>query len=527
MNPTHLCALLALSAVHAAAPGAAAQAPATSDPAVEAAATPSEDPIARLGLGAVVARAERGSTLYLALAKGGVAVVDASDPAAPRNVGTLLPGQAVSRLILQDDRLWAIVLSESALAFSLADPSAPVALLPGGARAEALVLAPPAEPTPIADLGAPSASPAAAPAAPAPAAPAVRGRVLEVSGGRVIFEGGTAQGFAAGMHVKVVAQRLVEKPDLKQGGTVEVPSGEVTAVVAVEEVGEARSMAMLGRGDVAEPGDLVEPTDEPLSESLFLPRRAPFHWRLGFMARPFLGVGAPGAYPVGGLVDAWVHYTFEGLPITLSAEVAPMGFAFFSKDVHYPGTFVLGASYVTDYFEIGLGGGALIGAKGPCVVNGSEEPIDNNDDGIPDEYRFVPDGEPECEENNGATFNQMLRLGALDGLHLTWASSIFARPTGFVLGVGRGEIATPVSSRLGLFGAGGVGENGWAFGEIGVRSSFGGTGAPGTVILSASLGVSAVFDGAGERYDDPAGWVYYQRETVVGPAVGFGMEWRL
>ena len=518
-----LGALLAWTALSAAAPRALAQAPAVPDPAAEAAAPAAEDPVSTLGLGAVVARVERGSTLYLALARGGVAVVDASEPASPRLVGTLLPGQAVSRLLLQDERLWAIVLSESALAFSLADPRAPVAVLPGGARAEAIALAPLSEQTPVTEPGA-----ASAPAAPAaPTAPAARGRVVEVSGGRVIFEGGAAQGFAAGMHVQVIAQRLVEKPDLKQGGTVEVPSGEVTAVVAVEEVGEARSMAMLGRGDVVEPGDLVEPSDEPLSESLFLPRRAPFHWRLGFMARPFLGVGAPGAYPVGGLVDAYVHYTFDSLPITLSAEVAPMGFAFFSRDVHYPGTFVLGASYVTDYFEIGLGGGALVGNKGPCVQNGTEEPVDNNDDGVPDEYRFVPDGDPECEENNGATFNQTLRLGALDGLHLTWASSIFARPTGFVLGVGRGEIATPVSSRLGLFGAGGVGESGWAFGEVGVRSSFGGTGAPGSVILSASLGVSAVFDGAGEPVEDPGGWVYYQRETVVGPAVGFGMEWRL
>ena len=47
------------------------------------------------------------------------------------------------------------------------------------------------------------------------------------------------------------------------------------------------------------------------------------------------------------------------------------------------------------------------------------------------------------------------------------------------------------------------------------------------MILSASLGVSAVFDGAGERVEDQLGYAFYQRETVVGPAVGFGMEWRL
>lgn len=519
--PPLLCGLLAASVLGA---PSAARAEPPADPAAVASAPPVGD-LDALGLGPVVARVDRGPISYLALARGGVAVVDRNDPAAPRLATVLLPGQAVSRLLVEGDRLWAIVLSESAQAFSLADPQAPVAALPGSLRGEAVALAPI---TPSAAPSPPVAgSPATPPAAKAPAGPA-RARVLEVSGGRVIFDGGTAQGFAAGMHVKVIAQRLVTKPDLKRGGTVEVPSGEVTAVVAVEELEETRAMAMLGRGDVAAPGDLVESTDEPLSESLFLPRRAPFNWRLGFMARPFLGVGAPGVYPVGGLVDGYVHYTFDALPITLSAEIAPMGFALFANDVHYPGTFVLGASYVTDYFEIGLGGGALVGNAGPCTQEFQEEQIDTDDDGIPDTFRATPVGEPVCEENNGATFNQMLRLGSLDGLHLTWASSIFARSTGFVLGVGRGEIAAPVSSRLGLFGAGGVGESGWAFGEIGVRSLFGGTGAPGTVILSASLGVSAVFDGAGERIEDPiGGYAWYQRETVVGPAVGFGMEWRL
>lgn len=103
----------------------------------------------------------------------------------------------------------------------------------------------------------------------------------------------------------------------------------------------------------------------------------------------------------------------------------------------------------------------------------------------------------------------------MDGLHIAWGSSIFVRsPEGFVFGMGRAELGVPVSSTLGLFAAGGGGENGWGFGEVGVRSFFGGTGAPGTVMLSASLGGAGVFDG-------PA------HENVIGPSVAFGMEWRL
>ena len=49
------------------------------------------------------------------------------------------------------------------------------------------------------------------------------------------------------------------------------------------------------------------------------------------------------------------------------------------------------------------------------------------------------------------------------------------------------------------------------------------------MILSASLGVSAVFDGPGELVEDEFDptFTFFERETVVGPAVGFGMELRL
>jgi hypothetical protein len=51
-------------------------------------------------------------------------------------------------------------------------------------------------------------------------------------------------------------------------------------------------------------------------------------------------------------------------------------------------------------------------------------------------------------------------------------------------------------------------------GEFGVRTALGGAGGRGTVVLSSALGVSGIFDGP-------------SRETVVGPAVSFGAEWRL
>ncbi len=486
---------LVLFAFVAVAPAAIADEPppaaAVAAVAAGAEAPPLVPELTTLGLGPLGAVVRRGDVVYAAPLAGGVVVVDVADPASPRVVRRLLEDRAVSRLLVDGDRLVVVALQEQALSLSLADPTAPTLALPSLSPSSGLVTAP-----------APSAT------TPAPRQ-AARGHVVDVTGGRVVFDGGADAGFVVGQRVRVVAQRLVDKPDLHAGGTKKAPSGETTAVVDVEEVEAGRAMARLGRGDVAAPGDVVESTDAPLSERLFLPPRAPLSWRTGFHARPFFGLSTSG-FPVGALLDGYVVWTPRDIPIAVLVEASPAAFTLFANDAHYPVSVAAGVTYVTDWFEVGLGGGALVGNAGPCTPSS-------------------PEAKSECEQNTGATFNQFLRLGALDGVHLQWESSIFARSGGFVLGTGRGELAVPVSSRVGLYGGGGVGENGWALGEIGVRSMFGGTGGPGTVVLSASLGVASVFDGRGQKQVDLSNkdYVNYVQEVVAGPAVGFGMEWRL
>jgi hypothetical protein len=192
-------------------------------------------------------------------------------------------------------------------------------------------------------------------------------------------------------------------------------------------------------------------------------------------------------------VGAWY---LDILPLALEARASPIAFAIGAEERHHPIALAFTASYYTDYFEIGVGGGALIGNRGPCSVEG-------------------PPGTPvTCEDNTGPTIDQVLRLGSLDGLSITWRSSIFSRPDRFVFGVGRGELAIPLTTHLGLFGGGGGGENGFAFGELGVRTNVGGAGAKGTLIISASLGYASIFDGP-------------SAENVGGPSLSFGMEWRL
>jgi hypothetical protein len=460
----------------------------------------------------VVSEARLGSVRYVALRGGGVAVV-VEDETGPRVVQTLLAGQAVSRVLIVDGRLLAFVVSEAVHHFALDTPMKPSATLPSVPVRSLSTEAPVVLPT-TTSVATTTASVATTTSATAntPTATATRivGTVIEVSEGRVIVDHGTADGFVRGARIKVIAQRLVKKPDLQAGGVAMLPSNEVTAVVALEEAEATRSMAILGRGDVAMPGDLVELTDGALSESLWLPRRAPFNWRVGFVARPYLGISTDGTFPVGILADAYLTYTFDDVPLTLFAELSPIGTAVLGKEAHYPIVSAVGVAYTTDFVEIGLGGGALVGNKGPCEAIVDE--IDTDGDGFADQFRERRD-ERVCESNTGATFNQVLRLGALDGVHFKWSSSIFARDTGFVFGVGRGEVALPVSSRLGLFAGGGGGENGWGYGEIGVRSLFGGAGTPGTLMLQASLGGAAIFDGP-------------SREVVGGPLLAFGLEWR-
>lgn len=413
----------------------------------------------------------RGSLEYVPLATGGVAIVDTST-AEKKVLATILEGHFVTRLIVDGDRLIALETKEEALVLSLDDPRQPRVV-----RGATMPAAPVAKAVEAVTVAAPSAV----------------GTVVDVVGGRVIFEGGIEKGFRKGLHVRVSSQRKEQKPDLLTGAMVEVPSGEVTAVLAIEQSDARRGMALLGRGDVAEKGDLVEVTTEPLSERLFFPRRAPFEWRFGFVVRPFLGLDGT-TKPVGILLDGYVAWYPSSLPLSVTVMAAPFGFVINGKEPHYPGTFFVMGGYSTDFFEIGLGAGALTGNLGPC-------------------FTPSPGATAECEVNTGFTINQHLRLGALDGFHLSWNSSIFSRPTQFVFGVGRGEVAVPLTSRLGLFAGGGGGENGWAMGELGVKTALGGAGAPGTIVLRASLGYSALFDGP-------------SREFLGGPAVAFGMEWR-
>ncbi len=107
---------------------------------------------------------------------------------------------------------------------------------------------------------------------------------------------------------------------------------------------------------------------------------------------------------------------------------------------------------------------------------------------------------------------EVLRIGQLDGLNLAWQSTIASTGSGFKLRSAEATLNLPVSTRFSIFMDGGGGD-GFAFGDLGVRSYLGGVGGPGTVILSLGLGLGSIMDGA--------------PETLTGPSLMLGLEFRL
>jgi hypothetical protein len=115
----------------------------------------------------------------------------------------------------------------------------------------------------------------------------------------------------------------------------------------------------------------------------------------------------------------------------------------------------------------------------------------------------------------GLTVAQVLRLGTRDGLNLHLRSSVVLFHSEFDFGgvVVTGQI--PVSRGYWLMLAGGGGNVGYGFGEIGLRVLLNGNGGVGSTFLTATGGGAVVFR---QDFDDSTDY--------GGAMAGFGYEWR-
>ncbi|WP_223645086.1 hypothetical protein [Corallococcus sp. EGB] len=428
-----------------------------------------------LGLGPVLDSVVHQGVTYAALARGGIAVLKL-DGAAPQLVRRIEEGRRFVRLVVVGASLLAIEQREEAHAFSLATPEQPqpdsLASALGSARDLTVVTQ-----TPYPQSPPPASIPSSS-----------RVTVTAVSDGDVTLSGGARAGLTEGTRVRVRTQ----------------DSREV--VLSVIDSREDTAVARLGRGETVRVGDTAAVTDAPATARLFFPETAVPRLRYGFHARPFLALDAKtragnSARAGGLLLDAFIAWRPGDLPLVLSAQFDPVGFGLGTGLRHTPGSGYVAVAYSTAFLEVGLGAGALFGQKA-CHTEFDYDPIT---------YEPVTPRDV-CDSKSGPSFQQVLRLGALDGFHLAWNSAILSRDNQFRFGSGRGEVQVPLTPSLSLFGAGGGSASGWNFGELGVRSFLKGTGGSSTTVLSASLGIVSLSDGTGE--------------SLTGPSIAIGIERR-
>ncbi|AFE04816.1 hypothetical protein COCOR_02784 [Corallococcus coralloides DSM 2259] len=429
-----------------------------------------------LGLGPVLDSVVHQGVSYVALGRGGIAVLKL-DGAAPQLVRRIEEGRRFVRLVVVGQSLLAIEQREEAHAFSLATPEQPqpdsLASALGAARDLTVVTQAPPPPQAPPPTAVPSST---------------RLTVTAVHDGDVTLSGGALAGLGEGTRVRVRTQ----------------DSREV--VLKVIESREDTAIARLGRGENVRVGDTAVVTDAPATARLFFPETGLPRLRYGFHARPFLALDArtesgKSARAGGLLLDAFIAWRPGNLPLVLSAQLDPVGFGLGTGLRHTPGSAYVAAAYSTDFLEVGIGAGALFGQK-ECSTQFDYDP---------NTYEQI-NPRTVCDSNAGVSFQQVLRLGALDGFHLAWNSAILSRDNQFRFGSGRGEVQVPLTPSLSLFGAGGGSASGWNFGELGVRSFIKGTGGSGTTVLSASLGIVSLSDGTGE--------------ALTGPSIAIGIERR-
>lgn len=470
-------------------------------------AAPSEGAEVKVGLGcAGQALREHKGTLYVACGADGVRVYSLQEPLAPKLLGVRsTEGAEAAGLFVQDDRVWARLTRTEAVPVSQAGGGA---LLSDQERSVAveveLVAAPPVDAPPV--------------DAPAPPEVKVVGAVVEVEAGRVVVDLGAQHGVLKGDRIEL----YVEEGEELGAGQQAVREDRL-AVAEVIAVSADRAKLRLGLNESVPLGTLARPSELALTGSLVRPPRVSGLYETSFMARPFFALGDFG---VGMVSDASFGYRGEHLHLMALMEPVGVGLAKDGNVVALAGNIV--AAYDTQMFEVGLG-------LGWSAVNDSIEDgdflasSDNAGGGVqPPEFDRV---------RSGLSIAQVVRLGALDGFHLSVHNTFLVYESQFNYGGTTAALQIPVAERAWLLARGGGGVAGYAYGELGLRVLVRGNGGSGSIFITPSVGGAGLF---GEK-DSTCTYYTYDPETgsgspyevdcaeevsYGGPMVGFGMEFR-
>lgn len=368
-----------------------------------------------------------------------------------------------------DGRVWARVLEERALVVGKAGEVGP--------------------PPPEREVASGGVETGTKPGAQEPPAAAVHkepviGNVTRVSGLEVEVDRGTKSGISLGARIAFV------------DGVSSADEERRAAVVGrVVDVTEERASVQIGLNETVDVGVKARLTDEAITGSRVAPPRAQGLWELRGILRPLLSLGELGGGVLGEFEAGYRMRDFH-----VGARVSPLGVARAASDtVSTWGGYAYGA-YDSWLFSAGLG----IGAQ--SVNNTSDDPSD---------------------PTSGLSLVQLLRLGAVDGLHLASRihAVVFRGETEFSSLEAQGQI--PVASGTWLILRGGGGTPGHGFGEIALRNLLVGSGGRGSTFLEVSVGGAGIF----EKYcASPSAVDLFplcSTNVVAGPLVGIGAEWRL
>jgi len=434
--------------------------------------------------------------LYAALSEHGVAVLDLTEPAAPKLLRRIpVPQGKVVGLFEADGKVWMKIESTTAQPLGPGTPAAHP--LPTEIAAPSQ---PPVEAQPEVE-----ARPEVEEAAtgllqdlPEPI------RIVEIYLGQVKLNVGSDRGVKVEDRFSVFRMMGVEI----EGGE-EFAGKELVAVLEVVAVSPTSSLARLWRGDRVLPDDEVQPARPDHQVSKVYPRHLTDTGELAFVLRPLIKVGKPKGF--GALCDLSVAYW--GKHYFIDFRMQPLGFGWTEDGSIVSSSFLVEGGYSGRAFAVGLGIGAgvvsgdmggMLEGTGMDTAKGFSESWDTRTQGA-------------------FALSQVARMGARDGLNFTVSNILLYHrdsegddESGFVYGGTTGKLTIPLVARTDLFLGGGGGRMGYWFGEIGVFAWVKGNGDAGSLGLSASAGAAGLW---GDDED-------YNSITIIGPMVSIGISYR-
>lgn len=336
----------------------------------------------------------------------------------------------------------------------------------------------------------PAATPPPTVEAPAPIPTSQRaGRVVRQDGRDVIIDLGSEDGIQIGMRMEAS-----EEVEVSLDGVSTETQHRSVAVGQVMSVTAHRAQVTFGVNEVLPVGTELRPTTSPMTASAVAPRRVGGVLEVAGTLSPILVLGDIGA---GAMAEASV--TYRGVSaFFVRATLGPIGFATVSQGSMGFGSGALVGGFDSRFLELGLGVGLVNYHEDSSCTPGSS-----------------------CGEvtlRPGIALSS--RLGALDGLHMRFASTLALTPGEFRVGTLDAALQVPLVTGVWLLARGGAGveEVGYAYAGAAVRWLARGNGGAGSLFLTGGLEWT--------RTRVPPTDIYDYEGEVSGIAPTLGVEYR-